>query len=198
MAEMASQPLVNALLDAPDADRVEPGVGAQHQQAHSCTPPIPATTRRRDRRSPSSGTASIATVSGWSEMRIAATRRAAGTQRRTAGRRRRRCSMSPAPSTATTTRRSGAARGWRLRAAVRLAVPAARRSAAADPVGAARLSPSRCCPTRPAPQDAVDRILEQWERQRPELDTEAMGILGRIYRIAAAPVLATVAPGSSR
>jgi len=35
-------------------------------------------------------------------------------------------------------------------------------------------------------EDGVDRILEQWARERPELDTEAMGILGRIYRIAAA------------
>ncbi|RPF26655.1 MarR family winged helix-turn-helix transcriptional regulator [Georgenia muralis] len=34
--------------------------------------------------------------------------------------------------------------------------------------------------------DGVDRILEQWARERPELDTEAMGIFGRIYRIARA------------
>ena len=34
--------------------------------------------------------------------------------------------------------------------------------------------------------DGVDRILEQWARERPELDTEAMGICGRIYRIAKA------------
>lgn len=31
----------------------------------------------------------------------------------------------------------------------------------------------------------MDEIREQWARERPELDTEAMGILGRIYRIAA-------------
>lgn len=34
--------------------------------------------------------------------------------------------------------------------------------------------------------DGVDRIREQWARERPELDTEAMGILGRVYRIAQA------------
>jgi DNA-binding MarR family transcriptional regulator len=32
--------------------------------------------------------------------------------------------------------------------------------------------------------DGVDRILEQWAEERPDLDTEAMGIFGRIYRIA--------------
>lgn len=35
----------------------------------------------------------------------------------------------------------------------------------------------------PAP-DAVDRIIEQWQKERPDLDTAAMEILGRIYRIA--------------
>lgn len=34
--------------------------------------------------------------------------------------------------------------------------------------------------------DAVDRILEQWARERPDLDTEAMGLIGRIYRLAKA------------
>lgn len=34
--------------------------------------------------------------------------------------------------------------------------------------------------------DGVDRILEQWAHERPELDTEAMGIFGRIYRVARA------------
>ena len=34
--------------------------------------------------------------------------------------------------------------------------------------------------------DGVDRILEQWARERPELATEPMGIFGRIYRIAKA------------
>jgi DNA-binding MarR family transcriptional regulator len=34
--------------------------------------------------------------------------------------------------------------------------------------------------------DGVDRILEQWARERPDLDAEAMGIFGRIQRIARA------------
>lgn len=38
----------------------------------------------------------------------------------------------------------------------------------------------------PAHEDHVDRILQQWHRERPELDTQGMGILGRIYRLAAA------------
>jgi len=33
--------------------------------------------------------------------------------------------------------------------------------------------------------DAVDAMLEQWERERPDLDVSATGILGRISRIAA-------------
>jgi DNA-binding MarR family transcriptional regulator len=33
-------------------------------------------------------------------------------------------------------------------------------------------------------RDAVDEILEQWERERPELDVSPMGIIGRISRIA--------------
>jgi DNA-binding MarR family transcriptional regulator len=33
--------------------------------------------------------------------------------------------------------------------------------------------------------DAVDEILEQWRRERPDLDVRATGILGRISRIAA-------------
>lgn len=32
--------------------------------------------------------------------------------------------------------------------------------------------------------DAVDRILEQWASERPELDTSPMAVLGRIMRIA--------------
>lgn len=32
--------------------------------------------------------------------------------------------------------------------------------------------------------DDVDRIVEQWSRERPELQTEAMAVFGRIYRIA--------------
>jgi DNA-binding MarR family transcriptional regulator len=33
--------------------------------------------------------------------------------------------------------------------------------------------------------DAVDAMLEQWQRERPDLDVTATGILGRISRIAA-------------
>src|SRR5580765_563107 len=36
-----------------------------------------------------------------------------------------------------------------------------------------------------AAADPVDAILEQWERERPDLDVTATGILGRITRIAA-------------
>lgn len=32
--------------------------------------------------------------------------------------------------------------------------------------------------------DAVDRILEQWARERPDLDAAPMGVFGRIARIA--------------
>ena len=32
--------------------------------------------------------------------------------------------------------------------------------------------------------DPVDRIVEQWARERPELDTVPMAVIGRIYRIA--------------
>jgi hypothetical protein len=35
-------------------------------------------------------------------------------------------------------------------------------------------------------EDGVDRILGQWARERPELGTEAMGILGRLNRTSAA------------
>jgi DNA-binding MarR family transcriptional regulator len=34
-------------------------------------------------------------------------------------------------------------------------------------------------------RDAVDLMLDQWERERPDLDVTATGILGRISRIAA-------------
>lgn len=34
--------------------------------------------------------------------------------------------------------------------------------------------------------DHVDRILAQWARERPDLDTSPMGIIGRLHRIAAA------------
>lgn len=34
--------------------------------------------------------------------------------------------------------------------------------------------------------DAVDRIIEQWHRERPELDVSSLGIVGRMSRITAA------------
>lgn len=40
-------------------------------------------------------------------------------------------------------------------------------------------------PTRQRPRDAVDSILEQWHRERPDLDTTPMGPIGRINRCAA-------------
>lgn len=42
-------------------------------------------------------------------------------------------------------------------------------------------------------QDGVDRILDQWASERPDLDTEAMGIFGRIFRLARAGGDATAA-----
>ena len=35
-----------------------------------------------------------------------------------------------------------------------------------------------------ATRDGVDDIVEQWRRERPDLDTAAMAIFGRIYRAA--------------
>jgi DNA-binding MarR family transcriptional regulator len=35
-------------------------------------------------------------------------------------------------------------------------------------------------------QDRIDRILAQWNRERPDLDTRAMGLVGRIQRAAGA------------
>ena len=34
------------------------------------------------------------------------------------------------------------------------------------------------------PEDAVDRIRAQWARERPELDTRPMGVIGRLHRLA--------------
>jgi hypothetical protein len=34
-------------------------------------------------------------------------------------------------------------------------------------------------------KDAIDTILEQWKRERPDLDVAATGVFGRISRIAA-------------
>lgn len=33
-----------------------------------------------------------------------------------------------------------------------------------------------------APQDAVERILDQWRQERPDLDLRAMGLIGRLKR----------------
>jgi DNA-binding MarR family transcriptional regulator len=34
-----------------------------------------------------------------------------------------------------------------------------------------------------APKDQVDKILAQWRRERPDIDTSSMGVIGRIPRI---------------
>jgi DNA-binding MarR family transcriptional regulator len=36
----------------------------------------------------------------------------------------------------------------------------------------------------PEEHDAVDRILAQWARERPELDTGPMSVIGRLHRVA--------------
>jgi DNA-binding MarR family transcriptional regulator len=36
----------------------------------------------------------------------------------------------------------------------------------------------------PGARDIVDRIVEQWARERPELDTRAMATVGRLQRVA--------------
>ena len=33
-------------------------------------------------------------------------------------------------------------------------------------------------------KDAVDRIVAQWDRERPELDTGPMAVIGRLHRLA--------------
>jgi DNA-binding MarR family transcriptional regulator len=38
--------------------------------------------------------------------------------------------------------------------------------------------------TDPDEHDAVDRILAQWARERPELDTGPMSVVGRLHRVA--------------
>ena len=32
--------------------------------------------------------------------------------------------------------------------------------------------------------DAIDRVVDQWAKEKPELDTEPMAIMGRLLRIA--------------
>lgn len=34
-------------------------------------------------------------------------------------------------------------------------------------------------------QDHVDRILEQWKRERPDVETSPMGVIGRLHRVGA-------------
>ena len=35
------------------------------------------------------------------------------------------------------------------------------------------------------PPDHIDRIVAQWRRERPDVDVTALGILGRLFRVAA-------------
>lgn len=42
-------------------------------------------------------------------------------------------------------------------------------------------------------KDGVDEITEQWARERPDLDTGAMAVFGRVFRLAAAGANATQA-----
>jgi len=37
--------------------------------------------------------------------------------------------------------------------------------------------------TRRSKEDSVDKILEQWRRERPDLNVTPMGIIGRISRL---------------
>lgn len=41
-------------------------------------------------------------------------------------------------------------------------------------------------PAAPAPRDGVDRIVEQWAAELPDLETGPMELFGRIYRISEA------------
>ena len=41
-------------------------------------------------------------------------------------------------------------------------------------------------------EDAVDQILEQWGRERPDLDCSPMGIIGRITQLQREVFLAPV------
>ena len=35
----------------------------------------------------------------------------------------------------------------------------------------------------PAPPDPIDALLEQWRRERPDLDPSPMGLVGRLLRV---------------
>ena len=39
---------------------------------------------------------------------------------------------------------------------------------------------------RPVPLDHVGRLMEQWHRERPDLDVSPMGVIGRLHRLAEA------------
>ncbi|MFG2132398.1 MarR family winged helix-turn-helix transcriptional regulator [Streptomyces sp. NPDC048751] len=41
-------------------------------------------------------------------------------------------------------------------------------------------------PQPPTPRDPVDAIIEQWAAVRPDLDTRAMEVFGRVYRLSRA------------
>lgn len=47
---------------------------------------------------------------------------------------------------------------------------------------------------RPVERDHVDQILEQWQRERPDIDVSGMAIIGRLHRLdrAIAPLIDTV------
>jgi DNA-binding MarR family transcriptional regulator len=45
---------------------------------------------------------------------------------------------------------------------------------------------SRCRYTGPVARDHVDRVLEQWASERPDLDASPIGIIGRISRLSRA------------
>ncbi|GAA2114440.1 MarR family transcriptional regulator [Nocardioides bigeumensis] len=36
------------------------------------------------------------------------------------------------------------------------------------------------------PRDHVDQVMEQWARERPDLDVSPQGVIGRLHRVAAA------------
>ncbi|MFF2025978.1 MarR family winged helix-turn-helix transcriptional regulator [Streptomyces sp. NPDC058171] len=55
-----------------------------------------------------------------------------------------------------------------------------------SPVGAAPPATPESASVPDAAPDAVDAIIDQWARVRPELDTRAMEVFGRIYRLARA------------
>ena len=47
-----------------------------------------------------------------------------------------------------------------------------------------QVSGTEICRVRPCERDGVDPIIEQWQRERPELDSSPIGVVGRISRLA--------------